>query len=147
MKPFKLTLRGIEPFSINKAYYKKTFTRTRECRDWSDDVLAELQTPLNREIIRANKVNVHDAKSIHLKLIFFLPEDIFYTKKNEISSRKEDLTNIEKLLVDLLFNEKYGTINFNRDDKYLTTVISKERPSESGYQILVEVSEDNLEEM
>jgi hypothetical protein len=55
--------------------------------------------------------------------LLYIPQDIFYTKKNDISSRKIDIDNFSKLFQDSIFN----LIGIN--DKYALDNILSERPS------------------
>lgn len=87
---------------------------------------------------------------IHLK--FFYPPTRFYTKTGEISSKTMDITNVEKCLVDLIFQPKYfgkthpeGADNLNIDDKWLTKMVSeKVAHTEDNYKIEVVIKINNL---
>lgn len=55
-----------------------------------------------------------------------------FNKQGKISSRAEDLSNVEKMLLDVLFLPKYhvqpwpdGVPNLNADDKYVLELSSK----------------------
>lgn len=112
------------PYSINVAYYSG-FTKKVECRRWEEEVAAQFRLPANKAIIRKWREFV--GKPLCLSLTFEIPEDVFWTKKGEISARSFDLTNVEKLFVDVLFGKHYGILNI--DDKHVVTLISRKRPA------------------
>ena len=123
------------PFSINKAYYKNR-KRTRECREWGDDILLQLQS--SKILSKLRKVK--QWKAIELHLLYHYPKEKLYTKKGEISRRSMDLSNIEKLLIDLICDSRYNgrvlkdTVleNANVDDKLIVKLVSEKRLSEDN---------------
>lgn len=136
------------PFSINKAYYKRSFTRTKECREWGDSVLRQLQAATIQEDLQKFRIEFLSAPeaSIGVRLRYFIPEEIFYTKKGDISRRSQDLSNVEKMLVDLIFDPRFcgrelsrGLIcqNLNLDDKLITKLVSEKLPTELSHKIEV----------
>lgn len=124
------------PFSINKAYYKNR-QRTKECREWGDNILKQLKS-FENDILGFTE-NFNELKdSIHISLCFYIPENIFYTKSGKISRRSNDLTNIEKLLVDLIFDSRFydrGFINLNIDDCLISKLSSEKKPTKKDYYI------------
>lgn len=138
-----LTLKfNAPPFSVNKAHYRNG-NRTKECRAWGDLILEQL-APFEDEIetFRASfdKLN----QSLNTELIFLYPSSILLTKKGYVSRRSSDLSNIEKMLVDLIFDPKFferGANNLNLDDTLVTSQISKKRLSpDDSYQIIVNIT-------
>ena len=77
---------------------------------------------------------------------FYYPKSILLTKSGEISRRSMDLTNVEKLVQDNIFEERYNgriihdtTItNLNIDDKYITSLHSSKNLGDS-YLIEIEI--------
>lgn len=147
----RLTLHA-PPFSINSAYYIKgsgkssTKIRTRECRAWGDDILIQLQR--YQKEMTAFRDNFDIAtNAIQISLRFLIPEGYYYTNLGTISMRSKDLTNIEKLLVDLIFDERFhlrsvGDIkvqNLNINDKLIVDLYSSKRPTRSEFRIEVEI--------
>jgi len=142
------------PFSINKMYYRKTFTRTENARNWGrivcsslNDAHAQQQMDKFREYFDENTMG------IKISLTFYYPHDILFNKSGSISSRSQDQTNVEKPLVDLLFDPKYnnrpvpdGVRNLNLNDKIVTDLVSKKRPS-NCYSIYVQLESFDLEEL
>ena len=141
----KFTLNS-PPFSINKAYYKRSHTRTQDCRDWGDNILLQLQEPTIQSHI--SQLSKESVKALQLKLSYYYPSNILFTKKGDISRRSMDLSNIEKLLIDLLFDPRFcgreiNSIpinNFNLDDKLITTLTSSKCVSwDAHHHIVVEL--------
>lgn len=135
MKVYRLKLHGARGFSINKAYYKQTFNRTRECRDWAHGIVAALQTPDNLAAVYAFKQKFdasNDAIGVFFK--FGVPRSAFYTKSNDISRFSLDLTNVEKLLLDIIFDKKYGHHALDLDDKLVVQLVSEKVPAD-GFAI------------
>ena len=126
----KIILNNIEPFSINKAYYKGTFNRTKELREWSDRIINQMATPVNQAIIKEYKKLLKD-KAIGMRIYFFIPHKNFYTKDGSISIRSKDLSNIEKNLIDLIFGSKYNVMGLDIDDKNIVDLYSSKRVSSS----------------
>lgn len=141
------------PFSINSAYYLKSFNggsaqkiRTKECRDWGDAIMLQLQNYC-KEMKEFKETFDEKSDAIEINLIFFIPKDKFYTKTGTISLRSNDLTNVEKLLVDILFDSRFNgrmvnglqTYNLDINDKLICTLTSKKRPVDIDYRIEIVV--------
>lgn len=132
-----------EPFSLNKAYYLKSFNgksatkiRTKECREWGDRVLFQLKSLSDsmKEFREAFDEKLH---AITIELHFYIPAAKFYTKAGHISIGSSDVTNIEKMLVDLIFDARFNgrsqdgvsIENVNVNDKFIVRMISSKNPS------------------
>jgi hypothetical protein len=146
-----------EPYSLNKAYYLKSFNnksatkiRTKECREWGDRVMAQLQ-PLMETTKLFKSAFDEKVHALKIELAFYIPSSKFYTKAGHISIAASDITNIEKLLVDLLFDERFNGryidgsefSNFNINDKFIVEMRSRKIPSKRDYKIkiIVEIIE------
>lgn len=125
------------PFSINNAYYRNR-TRTQECRKWANPILLQLQCPsVQKKLTLIREVFDRKIHSLHLNLSFFIPSSKFYTKAGHISRKSMDLSNIEKLLIDLIFDKRYNDriidevsiTNLNLDDTFVTQLISNKLPT------------------
>jgi hypothetical protein len=145
-----LTLKfNAPPFSVNKSHYRNG-NRTKECRAWGDLILEQL-APFEDEIedfrLSFDKLN----QSLNTELIFLYPSAILLTKKGYVSRRSSDLSNIEKMLVDLIFDPKFyerGFNNLNLDDTLVTSQLSKKRISPTdSYQIIVKITISPLSEL
>jgi hypothetical protein len=142
-----------EPFSINKAYYLKSYSgksatkiRTKECREWGDRVIDQLQKYKKEMELFRDGFN-EKQHALHIELDFCIPVSKFYTKTGHISIASSDITNIEKLLVDLLFDERFNgrslnsqiVENININDKFITKMVSSKSPSNREYKICIKI--------
>ena len=93
-------------------------------------------------LIQAIKTEFQPTKhALKVSYDFFYPYKLLYTKKGEISKRSFDLTNIEKLLQDNLFEHRYngreidGLIieNFDIDDKFIIDLHSSKNVHDKDY--------------
>lgn len=123
---------GLRGFSLNRAYYKASFTRTIECRQWGNAICHALQSKENVAAVAAFKQKFdisNDAIGVFMK--FSIPVGVFYTKSQSISRFSMDLSNVEKLLLDLIFDKKHGPHALDLDDKLVTQLISEKVPANS----------------
>jgi hypothetical protein len=137
------------PFSVNKAYYRNR-QRTEECRRWGNNILTQLQDPR----LRADLISLRDSydalrHSFFIEITHFTPK--LYTKAGTINKRSMDLSNIEKLLIDLIFDTRFqGRIindmeinNLGIDDATILDMVSRKRYG-PDYKILVRISLQNI---
>lgn len=129
-----LILSGVKPYSINNAYYKKTFTMTAECRVWRKTVIKALKSKENQQVM--DEIRETFFSAIHglvVKIRFGIPYSTYWTQKGDINSKSMDLSNVEKLLIDIICDERFyerGEIrNCNVNDKYILNLISEKTPS------------------
>lgn len=138
------------PFSINSAYYKKSKVRTQKCRAWGDAIHAQISLPdVARQIVDF-RTKIHEKSFIHAELRFYYPSSKLYTQRGGISRLSMDLSNIEKMLIDLIFDKKYtGRISdanlpietLCADDKLLTRLVSEKIVSpQDAYTTVIELS-------
>tara|TARA_A100001037_G_scaffold275170_1_gene273483 strand:- start:1176 stop:1646 length:471 start_codon:yes stop_codon:yes gene_type:complete len=122
-----------KPFSVNKAYYKNR-QLTQEARTWREDFLLQLQQPEVLQQIQLIKQAWNSKEhALSVSYDFFYPYNLLLTKKGEVSKRSMDLTNIEKLVQDNLFEHRYngreidGIVieNFDIDDKFIVSLQSR----------------------
>lgn len=138
----------IKPFSVNKAYYKNR-QLTQEARTWREDFLLSMQRKEVLQQMRSLKQLWSPSKHcLSVSYDFFYPSNILYTKKGEVSKRSMDLTNIEKLVQDNLFEHRYngreidGVVieNFDIDDKFIVSLRSQKLAHSQPYhEILITV--------
>jgi len=142
------------PFSINKMYYRKTFNRTDAARNWARVVCSSLACKHNQQQLRVFREEFNESNmGCRINLTFYYPYGILINKAGSISSRSQDLTNVEKPLVDLIFDPKYnsravpeGAPNLNLNDKVVMDLISRKRAS-NCYSIFIELESFDLEEI
>lgn len=137
------------PFSINSAYYKNG-NRTKKCRAWGDSLLEQIDN-FSQEIEEFRSQFDKLKHSLNTEIIFLYPYSILFTKQDYISRRSMDLSNIEKLLVDLIFDNRFferGTNNLNLDDTLVTSQLSKKRLSKDDlHQIIVTITISDLTDL
>tara|TARA_R100000697_G_scaffold44102_1_gene57227 strand:+ start:570 stop:1040 length:471 start_codon:yes stop_codon:yes gene_type:complete len=137
------------PFSSNKAYYKNR-QLTQQARVWREEFLYQMQCPKIQQSLQQFRNQFQPSKhGIEAKYVFFYPSSILLTKRGEISRRSCDLTNIEKLVQDNVFEPRYNgriirdktIINLNLDDKYITHLESRKcLHPQNRYQIEILLS-------
>lgn len=126
----RLVLYNCRPFSINNAFYKRTFNMTAICRKWRKTIIEALKKPANQEQLDYFRKNFNPARhGISIAISHTIPKSNFFTTKGEVSRRSMDLTNIEKLLVDIIFDSRFSERNeINNlaiDDKFIVKLYSE----------------------
>jgi hypothetical protein len=73
-------------------------------------------------------------------LTYYLPK--LYTKDGRISKISNDLSNIEKILIDCICSEKVNehTPNLNLNDAFIGDLISKKRSTKEEAHVVVKVA-------
>lgn len=140
----------LEPFSVNRTYYRDRRHKTQDFRDWELAAINALSAQSVQE--KLDKIRSAFDASRHgfvVRFKYMYPATVLFNKQGQISSRAEDLSNIEKPLLDVLFLPKYhvqpfpwGCPNVNADDKYVLRLNSAKvlSPNELYYiQICVAV--------
>ena len=138
----------IKPFSVNRAYYKNR-QLTQEARLWREDFLLQLQqSEVLQQIQLLKKEWCSTQHALSVSYDFFYPRKLLFTKKGEVSKRSMDLTNVEKLVQDNLFESRYngreidGVIieNFDIDDKFIVCLQSRKLAhNQPHHEILITV--------
>jgi len=126
MLNFKLPFQA---YSINNQYYAdRKFGMRKEAKEYCYQVNWQINAHSNE----FEKFSKQFNPALHsLKVQFTHVYKEFYNKAGHISSKCFDLTNTEKLLLDLLFDERhhgqapYKSPNLSINDKYVTELISK----------------------
>ncbi len=125
MITFTLPIGG---FSVNACYGKNAKYKTKDFRDWELAVLRLLNK------VDTSGFSAHCAAyEVHLNFVY--PKDIYYNAQGKISARTKDISNVEKPIIDLLFQRWLGP-----DDRLITTMISTKGPGDD-YAIEVTVLE------
>ena len=116
-----------KPFSVNRAYYRNR-QLTKEARQWRADFLVQLQDPhIQKDLAKLRKLFDPSKHAFAVSYRFCYPSKILLTKKGHISARSCDLTNIEKLVQDNIFDHRFngreiGDLiiqNLDIDDKFI----------------------------
>jgi hypothetical protein len=141
----------LKPFSINRTYSTGRgggFFKTNAADEWCAEVFHQLNSETHQyqfELIRS----VFDPKrhGLSFSITACYPIADFYRKAGGISSKTQDVSNFEKILIDCMclpkFNETpvpYGCKNLNVDDKYIIDMHSAKRPTNGTPWISVFVS-------
>ncbi|GAF72488.1 unnamed protein product [marine sediment metagenome] len=140
--PSETLILKTEAFSVNKTVCTNRQGRmvsTAAFRRWKDFVATLISTPVNEG--RINRIKSAFDPAIHrliYKQITYFPSNVLFTLKGELSSRAFDVSNIEKGIIDLIYEGK-GGLDIN--DKFNTDLISLKRCSETDFAyITVEIS-------
>lgn len=122
-----------KPYSINQAYCRLG-RKKKQLRDWEkitsirlskhDKVLADFAAGTTSGI--PFDVYKH---ALEVKITFLIPPKKLITKDGRISQTSTDLSNIEKLFIDLVFKQLPRDMN----DAYITDLASSKRPSKDGF--------------
>lgn len=136
-----------KPFSVNKAYYRNR-QLTKDARKWRSTFLLQLQEANIQKSFDEFR-NTFDPKihGIKASYRFCMPKSILFTKQNLISARSCDLTNIEKLVQDNIFDKRFNgreindilIKNLDIDDKYITELNSRKIVSSVKNQFYIQV--------
>lgn len=138
----------IEPFSVNRMYYRDKRHKTQEYKSWEQSVLnymraAEPQAALKK----IREAFVDGQHGFVVRFTFNFPSKILFNQQGSISSRAEDLSNVEKPLLDLIFLPKIhvqpfpmGCKNVNVDDKCVLRLTSTKRVSPTdNYSVQISI--------
>lgn len=137
----------LEPFSVNSMYGRDKRHKTQAYKDWEMGLLNYLAAPRPQKALEQLRTAYKDGEHcFYVEFEFHYPG--LLNKQGTISSRCEDLSNVEKPLLDILFLPKfhvqpfpYGCQNINVDDKYVTKLIShKLHSSESQIVVRIELA-------
>lgn len=148
----KFTL-ALEPFSINRTYYRDRRHKTQDFRDWELATIQAMSRPaVQKELQKIREAFDPTLHAFVVRLKFMYPATVLFNKQGQISSRAEDLSNVEKPLLDVLFLPKYnvqsfpyGCPNVNADDKYVLRLASQKCASpDTKHYIHVSIAIINL---
>jgi len=130
------------PFSVNSSHYRNG-NRTKKCRKWGDQILAQLEQYSDSIDLFREQFNKLE-HSLETELIFMYPREFLFTAQGYISRRSMDCSNIEKLIIDLIFDNRFferDHNNLNLDDTLVTKQTScKVLSPDNEYKILVRIS-------
>ena len=123
----------LKPLSINRTYGRDRRHKTQDYRDWELAAVNALASPNVQQRLQQLREAFDSSKhAFVVRINFMYPADVLFNKQGQISSRAEDLSNIEKPLLDVVFLPKYhvqsfpwGCPNVNADDKYVLGLSSR----------------------
>lgn len=134
----------LKPMSVNRMYNRDRRHKSQAYKDWEISAFNCLQHPkVAIELQELRLAFNPDEHVFSVQFIFNFPE--LFNKAGSISSRVEDLSNIEKPLLDVLFLPKvhvqpfpHGALNINCDDKYVIELNSKKIfANRVGVQVII----------
>jgi len=125
----------ISAFSINRMYGRDRRHKTQVYKDWEMGALQALSAAsVQQQFTSLRDAYKEGTHCFNVELEFHSPD--LLNKQGTISSRVEDLSNTEKILLDILFLPKfhvqpfpYGCKNVNTDDKYVLKLTSSKHLS------------------
>jgi len=131
----------IEPLSVNSTYYNnKNHGMNSNAKSWFNSFLYQLKQYSNAftEMQEAFKDTQH-VYCVEIQVL--TPTHKLLTKEGKYTSKKVDLSNLEKSIIDALFLPKHNahTPNLNVDDRYLQRLTSEliETTGKSGLLIRI----------
>lgn len=127
----------VKPYSINKAYYRRGNKR-KELREWEEEV-SNILTKKSSSFIRKLKKLRGPPRSIAAQIGFGIPKKHYYTKLGFISKTSLDLTNLEKLLIDIVF-KNLGEYTPHLNDAYIESMVTNKHATASSYYIHMALS-------
>lgn len=138
----------LEPFSINRMYGRDKRHKTADYKDWELAAFNSLNNGfVQKELERFRTDFNPEQHVVEARLVAHYPANILFNQKGLISSKAEDITNWEKVLVDIIFLPKHfvqpfpsGVKNLNCDDKLLVKLVSEKAVSTGNtHHILVQL--------
>lgn len=143
----------LEPFSVNRTYYRDRRHKTQDFRDWELATVNALALPaVQQKLDRVRNAFDPQQHAFVVRFKFMYPKSVLFNKQGQVSSRAEDLSNVEKPLLDVLFLPKYhvqpfpwGCPNVNADDKHVLRLTSEKSvsPNDNHY-IQISIAVINL---
>lgn len=129
---------NIEPFSINRMSYRDKTRLTADYREWQKRFFMQLAKDVPQsELAKVREVFDPAKHRFAVKLTHYYP--VLLNKDGAINAHTEDLSNIEKPEIDLIFLAKYfplpvpyGAPNLNTDDRHIISLVSRKVQSPAG---------------
>lgn len=113
---FKVPMKA---FSINAAYYKTRAIKTPACKEWESLLEHHLAVPLFAQFSAGHAAE--DTYSIEIHTVY--PRYKFYNSTGAVSAKTFDISNTEKLFIDVLFG---SVLQIN--DKHIVSMVSTKSP-------------------
>jgi hypothetical protein len=133
-KPITIKLKS-PPFSINSAFYRNG-NRTQKCRKWGANIQKQLIKYEGEFTVFNDFMLSHiDSYCLSVDITHYYPRSKLLTKTGKINRFSMDLTNIEKMLVDLIFDKRHrdrGDSSLGLDDCLIVDLHSFKRLSPRG---------------
>lgn len=125
---------SINAFSVNNVYCRDRRYKTSAFKEWEMRFITQLRRKTPQEQLQKIREAFQLGDKFAVKLTFFYKR--FLNKDGFISAHVEDLSNVEKAAIDILFlgkyhvlPEPYGAPNINADDRYIISLLSRKQAS------------------
>lgn len=161
LNKIEFIFKSLTPYSVNNTHYKNG-KRKKEFRKWSEDIQLQL-LKYESQIKKFVKSVDKDTTYLKVNIIHVLPEKKFFIgNKNDggISIQSKDLSNVEKPLIDCIFDKRYSGREFKYhyldenictlcvDDKLITELHSRKMPTlELDFLISVKIEVHKLSDI
>lgn len=106
-------------FSVNAYYYRDRRHKTAEARAWEAEFQRQLE---DYKILHDFAHRLKDGATVAIEIVVEYPPHVFYNKAGHVSSKTFDVTNVEKPIVDQIFNF------MGANDKVITKLVSTKKP-------------------
>lgn len=140
-------LPAIEPLSINSTYVRghNGVVKSTAARNWTQTVLHALSKHTDKFKQLREAADLKEM-GYRFTITTVYDKSVFFTKKGEMSSRTQDLSNTEKSIIDVFCLPKfaveeppYGVSNLMCDDKHVVELVSRKMWGEQGVHVVVEI--------
>jgi hypothetical protein len=141
-------LPNLEPLSINSTYIRghNGVVKSSAARQWTQTLFHMLNQPQHIGAFAWLRDIDLKTQGYKFTITTVYEESVFFTKKKELSSRTQDLSNTEKSLIDCFCLPKfaveeppYGIQNLQCDDKHVVELVSRKAYGTKGTHVIVEI--------
>ena len=119
------------PFSVNAQYCRDRRYKTADAKDWESMVAQHLDEikDLTELALEFNE----RGGQFRVKLTFVYPHHVFFNQQGQISAKTQDLSNCEKMLIDMIFGHRMDV-----NDRFICELHSRKIVG-ATYEIRVEL--------
>ncbi len=121
---------NISPFSVNAMYCRDKRYKSQAYKQWEMRFIVQLRKKTAQAQIQKIREAYRPGDKFAVKLTCYYYR--FLNKQGLISAHTEDLSNVEKPILDILFLSKYhvlpepyGAPNINADDRFIVSLTSR----------------------
>lgn len=122
----------LSAFSVNAVYCRDRRWKTSAYKDWESRFCVQLRRPTVQAELTKVREAYEPGDTFAVKLTFYYKK--FLNKERLVSAHTEDLSNVEKQVLDILFLPKFGVLpepygapNVMQDDRYVVSLLSRKR--------------------
>lgn len=132
---------NLSPLSLNAMYCRDMRYKSARYKTWQMSFIMQLWKLESQTQMKKLREAYCEGDSFAVRLTFNYAK--FLNKAGLITAHTEDLTNVEKPIVDLIFGAKfhvlpepYGVPNLNVDDRFIVSLLSRKRQSKVLYDTI-----------